>query len=105
MLCDLIKKISTSLQVSLNSLESNEDKNKITEEVMEDAHEKLLDKYTQLSNLRDKNIEQGKTEIDTDTLHGLQEAFLISNHMIWLRTLSENLQKATKKYRSSMINT
>ncbi|RKR14247.1 putative membrane protein YccC [Maribacter vaceletii] len=102
---NLIKKISTSLQVSLNSLESNEDKNKITEEVMEDAHEKLLDKYTQLSNLRDKNIEQGKTEIDTDTLHGLQEAFLISNHMSWLRTLSENLQKATKKYRSSMINT
>lgn len=102
---NLIKKISISLQLSLNSLESNEDKNKITEGVIEDAQEKLLDKYTKLSNLRDKNIEQGKTEIDTDTLHGLQEAFLISNHMSWLRTLSENLQKATKKYRSSMGHT
>ncbi|WP_298484424.1 FUSC family membrane protein [uncultured Maribacter sp.] len=102
---NLIKKISISLQLSLNSLESNEDKNKITEEVIEDAQEKLLDKYTKLSNLRDKNIEQGKTEIDTATLHGLQEAFLISNHMSWLRTLSENLQKATKKYRSSMEHT
>ncbi|WP_366135917.1 hypothetical protein [uncultured Maribacter sp.] len=85
---NLIKKISISLQLSLNSLESNEDKNKITEEAIEDAQENLLDKYTKLSNLRDKNIEQGKTEIDTDTLHGLQEAFLISNHMSWLRTLS-----------------
>ena len=101
----LIKKISTSLLLSFNSLESNEIKNKITEDTTEDAQEKLIKKYTHLSNLRDKNIEQGNTEIDTDTLHELQEAFLISNHMSWLRTLSENLQKATKKYRSSMVNT
>jgi hypothetical protein len=50
-------------------------------------------KYQQLSNLRDENIRLGNTELDTETLHGLQEAYLIANHMNWLKSLSENLQK------------
>jgi hypothetical protein len=40
-----------------------------------------LGKYQQLSNLRDENIRLGHTELDTETLHGLQEAYLIANHM------------------------
>jgi hypothetical protein len=52
--------------------------------------------------LRDENIRLGHTELDTETLHGLQEAYLIANHMIWLKSLSENLQKATERYRSAI---
>jgi hypothetical protein len=63
--------------------------------------EKLFGKYQQLSNLRDENIRLGNTELDTETLHGLQEAYLIANHMNWLKSLS-NLQKA-KRYRSAII--
>jgi hypothetical protein len=63
----------------------------------------LFGKYQQLSNLRDENIRLGNTELDTETLHGLQEAYLIANHMNWLKSLSENLQKATKRYRSAII--
>jgi NAD-dependent DNA ligase len=51
----------------------------------------LFGKYQQLSNLRDENIRLGNTELDTETLHGLQEAYLIANHMNWLKS-SENLQ-------------
>jgi hypothetical protein len=61
-----------------------------------------LGKYQQLSNLRDENIRLGHTELDTETLHGLQEAYLIANHMSWLKSLSENLQKATERYRSAV---
>jgi hypothetical protein len=32
------------------------------------------------------------TELDTETLHGLQEAYLIANHMM-VKIPSENLQK------------
>jgi hypothetical protein len=53
--------------------------------------QKLFGKYQQLSNLRDENIRLGNTELDTETLHGLQEAYLI-NHMNWLKSF----QKPTK---------
>ncbi len=48
--------------------------------------------------IRDENIRQGNTELDTETLHGLQEAYLIANHMSWLKSLSENLKKATENF-------
>jgi len=65
---------------------------------IEKAQEKLMETYRSLSRMRDENIQNGHTEIDTETLHNLQEAYLISNQLIWLKTLSENLRKATSKY-------
>jgi hypothetical protein len=62
----------------------------------------LFGKYQQLSNLRDENIRLGNTELDTETLHGLQEAYLIANHMNWLKSLRKTY-KATKRYRSAII--
>jgi hypothetical protein len=62
----------------------------------------LFGKYQQLSNLRDENIRLGNTELDTETLHGLQEAYLIANHMNWLKTFGKPT-KATKRYRSAII--
>jgi uncharacterized membrane protein YccC len=100
----LIKKISNTLQMSYDSLDHAIIEKKVTEETAEDAQDTLLAKYQQLSNMRDENIRQGKTELDTETLHGLQEAYLIANHMSWLKSLSENLKKATESYRSSLVD-
>jgi uncharacterized membrane protein YccC len=99
----LIKKIANTLQMSFDSLDDTQIKKKVAKETAEDAEEKLLGKYQQLSNLRDENIRLGHTELDTETLHGLQEAYLIANHMTWLKSLSENLQKATDRYRSAIV--
>jgi hypothetical protein len=100
----LIKKIANTLQIACESLDHTQLKKKVTEETGGDAQEKLLGKYQHLSKKRDENIRQGHTELDTETLHALQEAYLISNHMGWLKSLSENLEKATERYRYSIIN-
>ncbi|WP_349664115.1 FUSC family protein [Cellulophaga lytica] len=62
------------------------------------AQQKLLKDFDALALARDKDIEAGKTEIDEDTLLNLQESHLISNQLVWLKTLSENLSKVTAKY-------
>lgn len=100
----LILKISDTLESAVYNLDETETNEIVNRETVEDAHEKLLDKYQQLSNLRDENIKQGNTEIDTETLHGLQEAYLIANHMSWLKSLSENLLKATERYRFAIAD-
>jgi uncharacterized membrane protein YccC len=100
----LIKRISNTLQVSYDSLDHAKTNKKVAEETAEHAQDILLGKYQQLSNMRDENIRQGNTELDTETLHGLQEAYLISNHMSWLKSLSENLKKATESYGSSLAD-
>jgi hypothetical protein len=63
--------------------------------------QKLFGKYQQLSNLRDENIRLGNTELDTETLHGLQEAYLI-NHMNWLKSFQKTYKKQ-RSYRSAII--
>jgi uncharacterized membrane protein YccC len=100
----LIKRIANTLQIAFDSLDHTQSKKKVTGETAEDAHEKLFRKYQDLSNLRDEDIKKGNTELDTEALHGLQEAFLIANHMSWLKSLSENLKKATKHYESSVVD-
>ena len=100
----LIKKISNTLQISYDRLDHAKIEKKVTEETAEHAQDKLLEKYQQLSNMRDENIKQGNTKLDTETLHGLREAYLIANHMSWLKSLSENLKKATQRYRYSSVD-
>ena len=100
----LIKKIANTLQMSFDSLEHNQTEKKVAEETVEDAQDTLLSEYQRLSNLRDENIKNGNTELDTETLHGLQEAYLIANHMNWLKSLSGNLKKATLSYRHAIVD-
>jgi hypothetical protein len=83
--------------MSFDSFDDTQTKKKVPKETAEDAEEKLLSEYQQLSNVRDENIRLGNTELDTETLLGLQEAYLIANDMTWLKSLSENLQKATER--------
>jgi uncharacterized membrane protein YccC len=99
----LIKKISNTLKISFDGLEHTQTHKKVAEETVDDAQEKLKAHYQELSNLRDENIKKGNAELDTETLHELQEAFLISNHMSWLKSLSENLETATERYRLSIV--
>ncbi|PZX55350.1 putative membrane protein YccC [Algoriphagus ratkowskyi] len=99
----LIEKISNTLQFSFESLAHTEIEKGEEEENSEDAQEKLLEKYHQLSSMRDENIRLGNTELDTETLHGLQEAYLMANHLNWLKSLSENLKKATERYRIAIV--
>jgi uncharacterized membrane protein YccC len=100
----LIHKISNTLQMSCDHLEQVQIHKKINKETVEEAEDKLLDKYQQLSNLRDENIKKGNDKLDTETLHGLQEAYLIANHMNWLKSLSESLKKATTQYQSTIVD-
>ncbi|WP_405384151.1 FUSC family membrane protein [Maribacter sp. LLG6340-A2] len=91
-------KISISLQIAYETLEQGKMINNKSQHTIDDAEDKLLAKYSQLSQRRDEEISSGKTTLDTETLHVLQEAYLISNHIIWLKSLSENLQKTTEQY-------
>ena len=67
---------------------------------MQLAQEKLIANYDSLSQERDKDIEAGNIEIDSEFLLHLREAHLITNQLIWLKTLSSNLRKVTFKYKA-----
>tara|TARA_R110002050_G_scaffold279997_1_gene426824 strand:- start:350 stop:1411 length:1062 start_codon:yes stop_codon:yes gene_type:complete len=99
----LINTISGNLQGSADILEHIEIEKEVSVEKNEDAQDKLFDTYKKLSHLRDENIKKGNKEIDTETLHQLQEAYLISNHLNWLKSLSESLKKAIGKYSSIIL--
>tara|TARA_R110000850_G_scaffold115256_3_gene230609 strand:+ start:40245 stop:42488 length:2244 start_codon:yes stop_codon:yes gene_type:complete len=94
----LIEKIANTLQIAAEQLEGKNPEQQNDENTIKEAEETLLKTFEVLSKNRDENIEQGNTELHTDTLHHLQEAYLISNQLIWLKSLSENLKKATANY-------
>lgn len=94
----LILRIANTLQSSCSILNDTPVDCETTSIDIEKAQDKLMESYRSLSRARDENIFKGETEIDTESLHHLQEAYLISNQLIWLKTLSENLKKATIKF-------
>ncbi|MCG9791310.1 FUSC family protein [Flavobacterium algicola] len=98
----LIAQIAITLKNTLDTLSDNQEAKINVEKNIEDSQKKLFANYKELSNLRDRNINRGQTEIDSDTLHGLQEAYLIANNLIWLQTISENLDKAINRYHTSI---
>lgn len=98
----LIEKIANTLQMSCDQLEGLNVTVHTDEETTKEAEEILLKTFQELSQKRDKNIEKGNTEINTDTLHHLQEAYLISNQLSWLKSLSESLKKATVSYKQAV---
>ncbi len=98
----LVDTISGTLQSSFGILEQTDTDIEVDHPSIQDAEEKLLESYRLLSDQRDQNIQKGLNELDEDTLHQLQEAYLIANHMSWLKSLSENLKKSTSNYRASI---
>lgn len=99
----LILQIANTLHASYSVLEDVPAECEPIEIAVEDAQEKLMQTYLDLSKLRDENIRKGDKKMDSNTLHSLQEAYLISNQLIWLKTLSGNLKKATTKYHASVV--
>ncbi|AEH00051.1 FUSC family membrane protein [Lacinutrix sp. 5H-3-7-4] len=96
--------ITESIFNTLNNTASKLENNKITKLTTEketaQAHKRLQQHYENLSQKRDMAIEAGQTQIDNKALLNLQEAHLISNQLLWLKTLSTNLTNAAKKYKS-----
>ena len=98
----LTLRIVNTLQDSCSILDNVQPETEIINIDIDEAKEKLLETYHSLSRLRDDNIQKGETELDTETLHSLQEAYLISNQLIWLKTLSENLKKSSLQYHDAL---
>ena len=96
----IIKDITSSLKHAASKLGHNETAHFSEEKEIHKAHEKLQKRYNNLSLKRDSDIEAGQTEIDNKTLLNLQEAHLISNQLLWLKSLSVNLNNVTLKYKS-----
>lgn len=94
----IILKILNTLEASISILNNTKIDEEVPPTLITNAEEKLIEEYQHLSNLRDRDIHNGKSEIDTEMLHRLQEAYLMSNQLIWMKTLSENLKKITLKY-------
>ncbi|MCL8006289.1 FUSC family protein [Gelidibacter japonicus] len=94
----IVRRIANTLEASCSILnEVNADCETMTIDI-EEAQEKLMETYHNLSRMRDENLQNDFTELDRESLHNLQEAYLIANQLIWLKTLSDNLRKATSKY-------
>ncbi|MGY0392201.1 FUSC family membrane protein [Bizionia sp. KMM 8389] len=100
----VVLKIANTLQVSCARLQGVPPNQTENQQYIQDAQDKLLKTYQNLALERDEDIEKGQSEIKTETLHELQEAYLVYNQLIWLKTLSENLKKATKKYHDVLGN-
>jgi uncharacterized membrane protein YccC len=98
----LILRIANTLQSSCSILDTDQEDCETTSIDIEKAQEKLLQSYHSLSKARDEDILKGQTDLDTETLHNLQEAYLIANQLVWLKTLSENLKKSTLKYQETL---
>ena len=98
----VVLKISNTLEISCDHLMNKKNEKIITAGHTEVPKDSLLNTYQKLSTQRDENIRKGNTELDLTTLHGLQEAYLIANHMNWLQSLSENLKKTTESYQQSL---
>lgn len=94
----VIEKIACTLQIAEEQLEGKTSKQITDAKSSKEAEEVLLKTFEELSNRRDENIQKGNIEMKTETLHHLQEAYLISNQLIWLKSLSENLKKGTANY-------
>lgn len=100
---NLVHSISQTLEDSYTSIAGTNSSNKSSSDQDDPSPEKLLHKYQELSDTRDKNLQDGNIELDQETLHHLQEAFLIANHMKWLQSLSKSLYKATQSYKKALV--
>ncbi|MBJ2175819.1 FUSC family protein [Aureibaculum sp. A20] len=91
--------ISNNLKEARNILDKNKKLKINKDDNIENAKEELLDNYKNLANERDQEIKSGQLDVKEEMLINLQEAHLLYNQLIWLRNLTDNLKKATFKYK------
>ena len=101
----LIKRIINNLKIVQTNLDDHQNLNKEQEDTTNaaKAKQKLLDKYKRLAEVRDENLRLGEETLDTQTLHALQEAYLISNQLGWLLSLTNNLINSTNQYYKEVL--
>ncbi|WP_232829243.1 FUSC family protein [Aureibaculum luteum] len=97
--------ISNNLKEARNILDKNKKLKINQDDNIENAKEELLDNYTNLANERDQEIKSGQLDVKEEMLINLQEAHLLYNQLIWLRNLTDNLKKATYKYKKLVSST
>lgn len=98
----IVNGITSSLKHAASKLENNKNINFSEEKEIHKAHKKLQKHYNNLSLKRDSDIEAGQIKIDDKMLLNLKEAHLMSNQLLWLKSLSINLTNATLKYKSAI---
>ncbi|MET2984223.1 FUSC family protein [Aureibaculum conchae] len=95
-----IEHLSNTLKETANILDKNKKLEITAQDSVETAKEELLDNYVNLANERNQEIQSGQLGIKKEMLINLQEAHLLYNQLIWLKNLTENLKKATFKYKN-----
>ena len=97
-----IAHISNTLKETANILEENKNLQFSVQPNIEHAKEELLSNYIKLAHERDLEIQSGQLDIKQEQLINLQEAHLLYNQLIWLKNLTDNLKKATLKYKNAL---
>ncbi|MEH6679128.1 MAG: FUSC family membrane protein [Sediminicola sp.] len=94
-----IQYISKNLQLSAQHLEGAVDMSGGNMAHIEETKKNLESSYEMLVMERTREIGEGKVAIAPEMRLQLQEALLVSNQLVWLGTLSQDMLKAVKKYR------
>jgi len=90
------KTIVFNLKNSVRLLE-NESREQKEHEGISKAGKALHRRFDEMATERDKEISEGKAQIDEDTRLNLQEAHLITGQLEWLLDISEKLEINTEK--------
>jgi hypothetical protein len=88
--------------MSFDSLDDTQIKKKVAKETAEDAEEKLLGKYQQLSNLRDENIRLATPIRYRNASWSSGSLFDCQSHEL-VKIPFRKPTKATERYRSAIV--
>ncbi len=99
---DFIVHISNTLKETANILDQNKKLELSIQPNVENAKEELLGNYVKLANERDLAIQSGQLDMKQEQLINLQQAHLLYNQLVWLKNLTDNLKKATYKYKNAL---
>ena len=93
-----IQHIQQNLNAAIAILNNEEYIHSSDSSKLKEAGSVLESRFESLSAKRERQIEQGQTEISDDLRTRLQEARLVTDQLKWLHNLSENLSRVVSKY-------
>ena len=93
----LIGNITNTLERTAANLDPTRSNNTKSHVAIKDAEEKLKSTYRELEAHRNKEIEKG-IDIKEEVLLNLQEIHLLYNQLIWLKDLSNAMEKVSLAY-------
>ena len=93
-----IEHIQQNLDSAVSILNNEEFEHSSDPSKLKEATSVLESRFQSLSAKRERQIEQGQTEISDDLRTHLQEAQLVTDQLKWLHNLSENLHRVVSNY-------